>query len=117
MPATALPRPAGSGGLNLAAATVARQGTILLPMKHAGAWRVNVTQTAQRGADGATRAMDGTDALVLSAGEIEGAYLLEIAPQVGTRETHRVAGRLAGARPHASWLPRRRHGTPTWICP
>ncbi len=86
----------------------ARQGAILRPMKHAGEWRVNVTQIAN--AQG--RAMDGTDALQLSAGEVEGrrqvreffaflrsempgfeqAYLLEIAPQVGIRETRRLVG-------------------------
>ena len=86
-----------------------RQGAILRPMKHAGEWRVNVTQI--RNAQG--RAMDGTDALQLSAGEVEGrrqvraffaflraempgfenAYLLEIAPQVGIRETRRLCGR------------------------
>ena len=93
----------------------ARQGAILRPMKHAGEWRVNVTQI--RNAQG--RAMDGTDALQLSAGEVEGrrqvreffaflraempgfehAYLLEIAPQVGIRETRRLLGRtmLTGA--------------------
>lgn len=93
----------------------ARQGAILRPMKHAGEWRVNVTQIAN--AQG--RAMDGTDALQLSAGEVEGrrqvreffaflraempgfeqAYLLEIAPQVGIRETRRLLGRavLTGA--------------------
>lgn len=87
-----------------------RQGAILRPMKHAGEWRVNVTQI--RNAQG--RAMDGTDALQLSAGEVEGrrqvraffdflcsempgfehAYLLEIAPQVGIRETRRLRGRV-----------------------
>jgi hypothetical protein len=87
----------------------ARQGAILRPMKHAGEWRVNVTQIG----NAAGRAMDGTDALQLSAGEIEGrrqvreffaflraempgfeqAYLLEIAPQVGIRETRRLVGR------------------------
>lgn len=93
----------------------ARQGAILRPMKHAGEWRVNATQIAN--AQG--RAMDGTDALQLSAGEVEGrrqvreffaflrtempgfehAYLLEIAPQVGIRETRRLLGRavLTGA--------------------
>lgn len=85
-----------------------RQGAIVRPMKHAGEWRVNVTQIAN--ADG--QAMDGTDAAQLSAGEVEGrrqvreflaflraevpgfeaAYLLEIAPQVGIRETRRVLG-------------------------
>jgi hypothetical protein len=87
----------------------ARQGAILRPMKHAGEWRVNVTQIR----NDAGRAMDGTDALQLSAGEVEGrrqvreffaflrtempgfenAYLLEIAPQVGIRETRRLRGR------------------------
>lgn len=86
-----------------------RQGAIVRPMKHAGEWRVNVTQIANT--DG--RAMDGTDAAQLSAGELEGrrqvreffrflraevpgfdaAYLLEIAPQVGIRETRRIDGR------------------------
>jgi FAD dependent oxidoreductase len=87
----------------------ARHGAILRPMKHAGEWRVNVTQIR----NAAGRAMDGTDALQLSAGEVEGrsqvrdffaflraempgfedAYLLEIAPQVGIRETRRLLGR------------------------
>ena len=93
----------------------ARQGAILRPMKHAGEWRVNVTQIR----NDAGRAMDGTDALQLSAGEVEGrrqvrdffaflraempgfenSYLLEIAPQVGIRETRRLLGRavLTGA--------------------
>jgi hypothetical protein len=86
-----------------------RQGAILRPMKHAGEWRVNVTQI--EGAPG--RAMDGTNAEELSAGEVqgrrqvieflrflraempgfEGAYLLDIAPQVGIRETRRIVGR------------------------
>jgi hypothetical protein len=86
-----------------------RHGAIVRPMKHTGEWRVNVTQIAN--ADGS--AMDGTDAVQLSAGELEGrrqvreflrflraeipgfdaAYLLEIAPQVGIRETRRVVGR------------------------
>jgi hypothetical protein len=86
-----------------------RQGAILRPMKHSGEWRVNVTQIAS--ASG--RAMDGTDAAELSAGEVEGrrqvreffrflrermpgfeaAYLLDIAAQVGIRETRRVRGR------------------------
>ena len=88
----------------------ARQGAILRPMKHAGEWRVNVTQIR----NDAGRAMDGTDALQLSAGEVEGrrqvrdffaflraempgfenAYLLDIAPQVGIRETRRLRGQI-----------------------
>jgi hypothetical protein len=86
-----------------------RQGAILRPMKHAGEWRVNVTQIEGRPG----HAMDGTNADELSAGEVqgrrqvidflrflraempgfEGAYLLDIAPQVGIRETRRIVGR------------------------
>ena len=78
------------------------------PQKHAGEWRVNVTQL--RNPDGS--AVDGTDASALSAAETEGrrqaveylrflrakvpgfgeAYLLELAPQVGIRETRRLTG-------------------------
>jgi hypothetical protein len=85
-----------------------RKGAILRPMKHDGEWRVNVTQLAH--ATG--RAIDGTSAEEISAAEIEGrrqvlaffnflrdcmtgfeaAYLLDIAPQVGIRETRRIAG-------------------------
>jgi hypothetical protein len=83
-----------------------RQGAIVRPMKNAYEWRVNVTQLAAP--DGS--AVDGTDARALSAGEIEGrrqavdylrflreqipgfagAYLLDIPPQLGIRETRRV---------------------------
>ena len=85
-----------------------RKGAIVRPQKHASEWRVNVTQL--RNADGS--AVDGTDARSLSAGELEGrrqaldylrflrervpgferAYALEIAPQLGIRETRRLAG-------------------------
>jgi glycine/D-amino acid oxidase-like deaminating enzyme len=85
-----------------------RRGAIVRPQRHGGEWRVNVTQL--RNADGS--AVDGTDARALSAAEVEGrrqavdylrflrarvpgfenAYLLEIAPQVGIRETRRLAG-------------------------
>ena len=85
-----------------------RRGAIVRPQRHAGEWRVNVTQL--KNADGS--AVDGTDALSLSRGEIEGrrqavdylrflrtrvpgfesAYLLEIAPQLGIRETRRLVG-------------------------
>ena len=70
-------------------------------------WRVNVTQIR----DNDDRAIDGTDANALSFGEIEGrkqirnflaflkarsgfedAYLLDIPPQIGIRETRRVMG-------------------------
>ena len=85
-----------------------RKGAIVRPQKHPTEWRANVTQI--RNADGT--AMDGTDAEQASAGEIEGrrqirdyitflrsrvpgferAYVLDIAPQVGVRETRRVLG-------------------------
>jgi hypothetical protein len=85
-----------------------RKGAIVRPQKHDGEWRVNVTQL--RNADGT--AVDGTDAAALSAAEAEGrrqaveylrflrakaagferAYILELAPQVGIRETRRLAG-------------------------
>ncbi|MEO7854995.1 MAG: FAD-dependent oxidoreductase [Rubrivivax sp.] len=85
-----------------------RKGAILRPMKHDGEWRVNVTQLA----NAAGHAVDGTDAQEISAAEIEGrrqvvaffdflrdclpgfeqAYLLDIAPQVGIRETRRISG-------------------------
>jgi glycine/D-amino acid oxidase-like deaminating enzyme len=85
-----------------------RRGAIVRPQRHGGEWRVNVTQL--KNADGS--AVDGTDARSLSAGEVEGrrqaidylrflrarvpgfenAYLLEIAPQLGIRETRRLIG-------------------------
>jgi hypothetical protein len=85
-----------------------RRGAIVRPQKHPTEWRVNVTQL--RNADGS--AVDGTDARSLSAGEVEGrrqaidylrflrarvpgfedAYVLEIAPQIGIRETRRLLG-------------------------
>jgi hypothetical protein len=86
----------------------ARKGPIVRPQKNPAEWRVNVTQLAND--DGSP--VDGTNALQLSAAEIQGrrqivdfygflresvpgfeqAYLLEIAPQVGVRETRRVLG-------------------------
>ncbi len=88
-----------------------RRGAIVRPQKHAYEWRVNVTQ--MRNADGS--ATDGTDARSLSAGELEGrrqiveylrflrarvpgfegAYALDIAPQLGIRETRRLVGEYA----------------------
>ncbi len=88
-----------------------RRGAIVRPQKHDSEWRVNVTQL--RDADG--RAADGTDAVSLSAAEAEGrrqavdylaflrarvpgfesSYLLDIAPQVGIRETRRLIGEHA----------------------
>jgi hypothetical protein len=92
-----------------------RKGAIVRPQKNPTEWRANVTQI--RNPDGT--AMDGTDADQWSAGEIEGrrqvrdylaflrervpgferAYALDIAPQIGIRETRRVLGEyvLSGA--------------------
>jgi FAD dependent oxidoreductase len=83
-----------------------RKGAIVRPQKHAAEWRVNVTQLTN--ADGT--AVDGTDARQLSAAEREGrrqvteyfrflkacvpgfenCYVVDIAPQLGIRETRRV---------------------------
>jgi hypothetical protein len=83
-----------------------RRGAIVRPQPHGWEWRANVTQL--KNADGT--ATDGTDAASFSAGEIEGrrqiveylrflraevpgfdaAYLLDIAPQLGIRETRRL---------------------------
>ena len=85
-----------------------RRGAIVRPQRHAYEWRVNVTQ--MKNADGS--AVDGTDARSLSGGETEGrrqivdylrflrekvpgfenAYALDIAPQLGIRETRRLVG-------------------------
>ncbi len=85
-----------------------RKGAIVRPMLHPVEWRVNVTQLAS--ANG--RALDGTDARELSSGEIEGrrqalaffeflkaqapgfsdSYIVDIAPQLGIRETRRIIG-------------------------
>ncbi len=85
-----------------------RKSPIIRPQKNPAEWRANVTQLAN--ADGSP--VDGTDAWQLSAAEVQGrqqivdffsflresapgfekAYLLEIAPQVGIRETRRVIG-------------------------
>jgi hypothetical protein len=85
-----------------------RKTPIIRPQKNPVEWRANVTQLGNP--DGTP--VDGTDAAQLSRGEIEGrrqivdffqflresapgfenAYILEIAPQVGIRETRRVVG-------------------------
>ncbi len=88
--------------------TFARRTPIIRPQKNPAEWRANVTQLSN--ADGSP--VDGTDVFQLSAAEVQGrrqivdffgflrerapgfenAYLLEIAPQVGVRETRRVLG-------------------------
>jgi hypothetical protein len=85
-----------------------RKTPIIRPQKNPTEWRANVTQLANP--DGSP--VDGTDALQFSAAEVEGrrqivdffnfiresapgfesAYILEIAPQVGIRETRRIIG-------------------------
>lgn len=85
-----------------------RKTPIIRPQKNPAEWRANVTQLAN--ADG--HPVDGTDAAQLSDAEVEGrrqivdffqflresapgfenSYILEIAPQVGVRETRRVVG-------------------------
>ena len=92
-----------------------RKGAIVRPQKNPIEWRVNVTQIKTQNG----KAIDGTDADELSAGEIEGrrqalafsqflrraasgfadAYIVDIPPQIGIRETRRITGRyqLTGA--------------------
>jgi hypothetical protein len=85
-----------------------RKGAMVRPQKNPSEWRVNVTQMKKL--DGS--AVDGTNADELSAGEIEGrrqalafheflkreapgfgdAYIVDIPPQLGIRETRRVTG-------------------------
>lgn len=85
-----------------------RKTPIVRPQKSGIEWRVNLTQLANR----AGNAMDGTDALELSEAEVLGrrqiaevagflrevpgferSYIVDIAPQVGIRETRRIRGR------------------------
>jgi FAD dependent oxidoreductase len=88
-----------------------REGAILRPQIDPREWRANVTQI--RNAEGG--AMNGVDARQLSDGEVEGrrqigeyfrflkaevpgfeqSAIVEIAPQVGIRETRRIEGRYA----------------------
>ena len=88
-----------------------REGAILRPQKNPTEWRANVTQI--RNASGT--AMDATDARQLSDGELEGrrqvieyfqflqnevpgfeqSAIVEIAPQIGIRETRRIQGHYA----------------------
>ena len=84
-----------------------RWSAYINPQPHEGEWRANVTQVSRDG-----RPIDATNADDFSYAEIEGrrqvllyfdflkkyvpgfskAYLLEIAPQVGVRETRRIVG-------------------------
>jgi glycine/D-amino acid oxidase-like deaminating enzyme len=85
-----------------------RKTPIVRPQKSGIEWRVNLTQLANAQGD----AMDGTDARELSDAEMlgrrqiadvagflkevpgfEDSYIVDIAPQVGIRETRRVHGR------------------------
>lgn len=92
-----------------------REGAILRPQINPTEWRVNVTQI--KNAQG--QAVNGVNATELSLGEVEGrrqvaayfeflraevpgfanAYIVEIAPQIGIRETRRIHGiyQLTGA--------------------
>jgi len=85
-----------------------RKGAILRPQKNPAEWRANVTQIR----NAAGTAMDATDARQLSEGELEGrrqiteyfrflknevpgfadSAIVDIAPQVGIRETRRICG-------------------------
>ena len=84
-----------------------RRGAIVRPQKNGIEWRVNLTQLANPQGN----AMDGTDAVELSEAEVLGrrqiadvagflkevpgfehSYIVDIAPQVGIRETRRVRG-------------------------
>ena len=89
----------------------ARAGAILRPQKNPTEWRANVTQISN--AQGV--AMDATDARQLSAGELEGrrqvgdyfnflraevpgfeqSAIVDIAPQIGIRESRRINGLYA----------------------
>ncbi len=86
-----------------------RKGAIVRPQRHSVEWRVNVTQIKKP--DGS--AVNGIDADDLAFGEIEGrrqalaffeflrheapgfanAYIVDIPPQIGIRETRRLSGR------------------------
>ena len=88
-----------------------RQGAILRPQKNPSEWRANVTQVANTQG----KAMDATDAQQLSDGELEGrrqiasyfsflrhevpgfanSSIVDIAAQIGIRETRRIQGKYA----------------------
>jgi len=91
-----------------AGAQFPRKGAIVRPQRDPIEWRINVTQL--KTPDG--RAIDGTDADDLSFGELDGrrqaraffdflkrdipgfasAYIVDIPPQIGIRETRRITG-------------------------
>src|SRR3954467_94418 len=84
-----------------------RASPIAAPQAHAGEWRMNMTQVSLEG-----RSLDGTDVEHMTRGELLGraqvfqadrylreqvpgfqhSYVLEIAPQLGIRETRRIVG-------------------------
>ena len=88
-----------------------REGAILRPQKNPTEWRANVTQVANKQG----KAMDATDAQQLSNGELEGrrqiaeyfnflkhevpgfanSSIVDIAAQIGVRETRRIQGAYA----------------------
>ena len=88
-----------------------REGAIVRPQKNPSEWRANVTQVA----NSQGKAMDATDAQQLSDGELEGrrqiadyfrflrhevpgfanANIVDIAAQIGVRESRRIQGRYA----------------------
>jgi glycine/D-amino acid oxidase-like deaminating enzyme len=77
-----------------------RAGAVVRPQKNPSEWRVNVTQIRNRQG----RAMDGTDALQLSEGEIEGRrqvqeYFRFLRRSAGLRELANRRDRAAGRHP------------------
>ncbi len=88
-----------------------REGAILRPQKNPTEWRANVTQVANKQG----KAMDATDAQQLSNGELEGrrqiaeyfnflkhevpgfanSSIVDIAAQIGVRQTRRIQGAYA----------------------
>ena len=85
-----------------------RIGNVLRPLKHAGEWRANLTKITREGG-----VIDGTDVDDLTYAEIEGrrqvrlyweflrakvpgfesAYIVDVGPEIGIRETRRLVGR------------------------
>ena len=87
--------------------TLPRKAGIIRPQPHESEWRANLTQISRDGAP-----VDGSDWIDLGYAEVEGrrqaveyfkflkdmvpgfakSYMLEIAPQIGIRETRRIVG-------------------------